>query len=519
MTGIRAWARRTISRKPITYHLPVSDLNWIALSVGTACRGEWPPAGKPWPTKIAPTFQLCHLMLKAQSVPTTELITIEDSRIELRRRLQSLSATNDGDLLHAQALISTMDEYNRLLNRVSRGGLITWSHLVESSDLKDSNLSCARLELTMSLGYGVERNRRENLDCHKLHALLSVLSYQQQHQFLYFRSVIRVSSREDWIRKRDFLNAHLDGLKGDRNQFHFKSTTGIYYQYLWGDFEPLMLDHLFDPCTGLSILDIPNAKASSDIGDKPVDGYLVVPWRYPPRTNIALELLSGFMIAVWQKVKPRYDPETESWHREPEVRGRVDVDRLVSSLLASELMTDKMDAKLLIVSSLAQCTVWKDLPRADGPIPTPTEHPDTSSSRESTSQTHSLREDQPTSSTSTPAQRDGNSQTGTTTLTNVEKQLPPLPDLPVPIASTAIQVEQTSTPRTTTAETSRDQPAPGASVAVQAQKDKGKRTATQSIPEHESTFTGRKPVARRRVVVEEGESSRTGARMAEASED
>jgi hypothetical protein len=263
MTGIRAWGRRTISRKPITYHLPVSDLNWIALSVGTACRGEWPPAGKPWPTKIAPTFQLCNSMLKTQSVPITELITIEDSRIELRRRLQSLSGTSDGDLLLlAKALISTMDGSISLLDPFNnRRRTITWLHLVESSD-----------------------------------------------------------------------------------------------------------------------------------------------------------------------------PE------------------------------------------------------------------------------------------SVPAQRDGNSQTGATTPTNVEQQPPLPPDLPIPMASTAIQVEQTSTPRTT-AETSRDQPAPmstpspGASAAVRAQKDKRKHTANQSTFEYETTFHGRKSVARGRAAVETGESSRTGARMAEASQD
>jgi hypothetical protein len=494
MTGIRAWARRTISRKPITFHLPVSDPNWIAISLGAACRSEWPPAGKPWPTKIAPTFQLCNPWSKTRHAPITGLITIEDPRIELRRRLQSLSVTSDGDrLLHAQALISIRDDLS--FTPIARFSTVTWSHIVESSDLEGFNLSCARLELTMSFRHSVERHRREDLDCHKIHALLSVLSYQENRSS-FCRCVIRVSSQEDWIRKREFLSAQVDRPKGGRVRFLPVPTTSRY-----------------------------DNEASSDIGDNPFDGYLAVAWHYPPSTNIALDLLSGFMDAMCQMVKPKYDPETKSWYWGVEPRRLIDVDGLVSSLLYSELVTDELDAKIFIISSLARCTVWEDLPRADGPIPTPTEHPDTSSSGGSNSQAHSPRQDQPTSSESAPAQRDGKSQTSASTPTDVEQQ-PPLPsDLPIPIDSTAIQVEQTSTPRTTTVETSRDQsapirtPSPGASVAVRAQKDKGKRTATQSVPEHESTFTGRKPVARRRVVVEEGESSRTGARMAEASED
>jgi hypothetical protein len=503
MTAIRAWARRTISRKPITFHLPSSDLNWIALTLGTACRSEWPPAGEPWPTKIAPRFRLFNPELETRCAPITGLITIEDPRIELRRRLQSLSVTSDGDLLlHAQALISFRDDL--LLTPITRSSTITWSHIVESSDLEGSNLSYARLWLTMSSRHSVKRNRREDLDCHKIHGLLSVLSYQENRSSL-IRNVVRVFSHEDWIRKRDFLSAQVDRFKGGRDRFVLEPTTRRHDNCYVGSF--------------------PNAEPSSDIIHNPFDGYLAVLWRYPPSTNIAHDLLSGFMDAVCQTGKLKYDPETKSWYGGiKDNLESFEVDELVSSLLHSGLMEDEMDAKLLIVSSLARCTVWEDLPRADEPTSRPTEYSDTPSSRGSTSQTYSLHEDQPTSSDSAPAQKDGNSQTGATTPTNVEEQ-PPAPELPIPTASTAIQVGQTSTPRTTMAETSRDQPAPirtpsqGAPVAAGAQNDKGKRPATQSIAEHESTFTGRKPVARRRAAVETGESSRTGARMAEASED
>jgi len=397
MTCIRAWIRRGISNQPMTFQLPDSDPNWIALSLGTACRSKWPPKDKPWPTKIAPRLNLCNTVPEMQSVPCTELISSNDSRIQLRRKLQSLSTHNDSDLEpYVRTLLSNMRSFYKWLDpkwRTSGRGQsrsITWSHIVESSGINDSGLRKARLNLTMSFDLpSSPPDEQELFNRSILHALLSVLGYQSG-PISHYRCITRVSSQEDWIRKRDFLQAQFsesmaDGLVYD---MYFLSTTGQIFRYNRGKWMLHTSQEHHHSFASLSITGMQPVTGFSSAGRKPSYGYLLAPQEDTTMTNQASELLAGLMDGVCQETNPKYDPITKTWYvvyqatnpkynpmteswnlESQEEHETIHVSYIVNKLKNTYFMKSEMDARLLVVSSLARCTVWKDSVRADEPTP------------------------------------------------------------------------------------------------------------------------------------------------------
>ena len=363
MTCIRAWIRRGISNQPIALQLPSSDPNWIALSLGTACRIGWPPGKKPWPTKVAPIFQFCNELPETRSVPVTGLISNDDPRIQLRRKLLSLS-TDDGDLFpQAHALLACMHEFFTLLNpRYQRRRPITWSHIFQSSGFVHSSLQNFRLKLTMSFNNPLFlESEQEVLNRNTLHALLSILRYGRGPPPGY-QCVTRVYSQEDWIKKRDFLVAQLRGL----NPMSYLSTTGHLFNYYEGHMEESVVQ--YTDFGGMSIENMQPATGSSNAVSSSSCGYLLV--SHQSTIHHVPELLSGFMDAVCHEINPKYDHVMKTWY--VDIKGSrywIEVDHIVDEFKALQLEIPDMEAKLLVVASLARCTVWKDSARADEPTP------------------------------------------------------------------------------------------------------------------------------------------------------
>ena len=374
MTCIRAWIRRGISNQPITFYLPDSDPNWIALSLGTACRNGWPPGKKPWPTKIAPRFQLCNALPETRSVPVIGLLSNDDPRIQLRRKLQSLSTTDDGDLLpQAQALLSSMHVFFISLDprNLGRSRPITWAHIVESSGLIYPGLRNSRLILTVSFEYDpFQESEQEVLYRSILHALLSILRHESGPIPAY-RCVTRVRSQEDWMRKRDFLMAHLKLTPAHENRYvmSFLSTTGHLSSYYGGSLSRRPMwehNHMF---AGTSIDDMQPSTATSPAGSNSSYGYLLVPQL--TKIDHVPELLAGFMDAACREVNPKYDHVMKSWYVDFEGSHRawIKLDYIVDNFKAMQLAIPEVEVKILVIASLARCTVWKDSALADEPNP------------------------------------------------------------------------------------------------------------------------------------------------------
>jgi len=370
MTFIRAWIRRGISNQPITFQLPNPDPNWIALSLGTACRSGWPSKDRPWPRKIAPIFRFCEVLPETCSVPVTGLISIDDPRIQLRRKLQSSSTKDDSDLLpQARALLSSMREFFLMLRPGygSRSKQFTWSHIVQSNGLTDSSLQKSRLKLTMSFGY--EDYPEIEQEVLIFHALLSILRYESSPSPRY-RCITRVYTTEDLMRKIEFLVAQLNSDTADGSWYEMKylSTSGHLFDCREGHMSswPNSANtHLF---AGMSIENLQPATGSRNAGSNSLCGYLLVSQEM--MATPVLELLTGFMDAVCHEINPKYDHVTKRWYVEYKgKRQRIKVEEIVANLENPHLMISEMDARTLVIASLARCSVWKDSAPVDEPNP------------------------------------------------------------------------------------------------------------------------------------------------------
>ncbi|KAI4622492.1 uncharacterized protein J4E87_006434 [Alternaria ethzedia] len=351
MTCIRAWIRRGISNQPISFHLK-SNPNWIALSVGTACQGSWPDGGVPWSMCDSPKFLPWYLPGGIGSMPSAGLITVDDPRIVLRRKLQSLSSKDDGDVAPIsknlrRAMYKLLDHFG--LN-YDAAEFTEWTHVVVNSP-KGSGQHYVRLKLT-----GL-------VDETTLHALLALWRYAKPHETTEI-CVAQVFSEKDWITKISFLDAHIEAevpgrlfLGNGRMAPPFGSRSPMIVSMLHGRYY----------CTGLSIERIHNFNFSAEADANRPYGYLVVAVGMPI-AHLAFELLSGFMDALWMRMNISYDDEARNWSAEGgrgiEVFG---ADTIVKMLMDTGLVATEKDAKVLVISSLARCTVWKDPPGSDGP--------------------------------------------------------------------------------------------------------------------------------------------------------
>jgi len=375
MTCIRAWIRRGISNQPITFQLPIHHPSWIALSLGTACQNGWPPKSKLWPTKIHPIFRFCEELPETRSVPVTGLISIDDPRIQLRRKLQP-SSTTDSDLLpQAQALLSSMHWFLMWLNPRDeiRSRPITWSHIVQSNGLNDSSLQNSRLKLTMSFDYEpFGESKEEVLNRNNLHALLAILKYGSRPSSFH-RCLARVYSHKDWRWKKGFLLAHLpESTREDGHLHHIGFVSikdGLRY-YDQRDAKASPYERTMKKLAGTSIENMQPVTASSIPGSSSSYGYLVVRLRLITTANHVLELLAGFMDAACQETSLKYDPMMKDWYVEHKGnRQQMEPDYIMSMFKSLNPIVTEMEARLLVLSSLAQCTVWKDSVLADEPDP------------------------------------------------------------------------------------------------------------------------------------------------------
>ena len=487
MTCIRAWIRRGVSSQPITFQLDCNP-NWIALSVGTACQGSWPNSGVPWPGRYSPRFLPWDLPGGIGSMPSAGLITVDDPRIVLRRKLQSLSSEVDDDLRPlSERLQRAMYDFDLPIEWCSDPH-VKWVHIVTvESNLGAPDPHYARLELS---------TRRGNaLAITVLHALLSLWNYQR-----YAASemcVAKVNSERNWIEKRNFLESVVGTtipsvlLLADRyvaDQPDGRVVTAASFN---------RRRHI-DLCAGLSIENMQDSTFSSRTGGKPLYGYLVVGVS-KPTAHFALEVLVGFMDSYWQKRNLRYDSE-KRWSIEVEGNNRasLDINDITRILVKNELVENDTDAKIVVVSSLARCTVWKDAPDSDELASTTDHGLNSSLPTGSSNQVKSLQRQGSRRNTSGEPQPDENPQDGATTPSDPEHRPDPAPSLPSSSVSGAAQAAESSRAAAIPLESSVHQPTatqsasvPSTSGAVQEGHSSRAGAITAGAPEDEPTLAAR----------------------------
>ncbi|KAI4643017.1 hypothetical protein J4E93_007086 [Alternaria ventricosa] len=226
---------------------------------------------------------------------SADLITIEDPRIVLRRKIQSLSSNADDDL----------SLYARNLHRAIH---ITWVHVMESS-VNESDPYYVRLALTAE-DYGW-------VDEEALHALLAMWRYSKPTQPAEMY-VTKVYSKNDYIRKKSFLEAKVDA----RVLCILLLANGdVAEQYENYDYAR-MNDK--SRRTGLSIENMQDFSEPLGAVKNRLYGYLVVELA-KPAADFASEVLAGFMDARWQKMNVRYDYKGRNWTFTPMLRNAVRV--------------------------------------------------------------------------------------------------------------------------------------------------------------------------------------------------
>jgi len=492
MTCIRAWIRRGISNRPISFQL-YSDQNFIALSVGDACKGSWPIEGKPWPkAQRHPRFRPCNSPGDIRNTLSANLITIHDPRIVLRRKLQSLSPELDNDLVPlVSSLKRTMEGLCQRLHLSFTRTYIAWEHIVESNGVNDSDPHFARLELRARYG------RVEEV---VLHALIAMWRYTQSYESTEV-CIAKVSSVHDWRTKRRFLEAQIDAevscvlyLANGEVEPRLTSPRGV--TYVSEGFR----------CTGLSIENVQACLSSSGAGQGNSIGYLSVSVG-KSAAHFAFELLAGFMDAIWQIMNLKYFDEVRIWSIDyVGSESTLKIDEVVKILMETGLVDSEKDAKILVISSLARCTVWKDPTEAvestsiaDQPQDPPEAVESTSMANQlrapppsmsSTTRDESSHREQSISSTSGTAQADELSQSDAATPDDSKYLYTSAPNMPISSVSGPTQAGESSKAGTITSEASvhqqiliADTSSLSASKTIQSQDDKGKQAATSLVSE------------------------------------
>ena len=155
----------------------------------------------------------------------------------------------------------------------------------------------------------------------------------------------------------------------------YLSTTDDHFNYDQGHLnsdpdwrKPYML-------AGTSIENMQPATKSSTVGSNSSCGYLIISLQAEDPSEILglldsnseiAELLAGFMDAVCHESNLKYDHAARDWYVETE-EGRqwIELDDILEKFKNTKLMITEMEAALLVISSLARCTVWKDSVLAD----------------------------------------------------------------------------------------------------------------------------------------------------------
>jgi len=514
MTFIRAWIRRGISNQPKILQISDTNLNWIALALGTACRSVWPTQWEHLPKPNYMRFQPCGLIQDLSAIPIKELITFDDPRIKLREMLQSFSPKIDEDLFPIlKNLNRTIDDFRRYCLNLRHDDII-WEHVLEIHDNGGNVPSHARLKVCLSY-FGT-------FDLPVIHAILALWRYQNRTPLpLEGICVAKVVSEDDWMAKRDFLKVRT-GVKG---RCILMSGDG---RILSRSGNETWVENSFPnlKCHGLSIENLQEFSGPSEARGSRRYGYLVVTWRSQVYSD-HMELLAGFMDAYWLTRELEYDIDTNTWYTNVQnVRRVVEVDVLIGILMRNEMVATEKDAKILVYASLARCTIWKQFPGPDGYHTASDQQPGSSRPKVATTYVNTQQQDRPASSASGTAPAKESPQTDTATTEKSESHFLSATSTPTAIVMGDAPIEGSSNMGTMTAEASVTRPnstlntsVPRAHEVLHADTDKGKRAAASSTLELQSTSTARPPVTTGVTIRETGESPRTGARRAEATED
>ena len=487
MTCIRVWIRRGISNQPITFQLPDDpDPNWIALSLGSCCRGLWPNKGEPWSPEYHAdwSFHPYDLPVGLDSTLIVDLITIDDPRIVLREKLQLSISEIDRDLVaRTERLRYAMTRIHRFGRWHPSSEFVKWEHVVVCRQ-NDSEPQYARLRLEAWDGRIASDGRTK---AKALRALLALWSFEQFPQSRVL-CVAKVFSVEDWTRKKEFLEKMIDA----KVSYIFRRSKGGMKVPRTGHNQIQEWDYtLRIPCAGLSIESMQWFNRPAAACDNSFHGYIAVQVGVPADHG-AFELLAGFMDALWRGMNLKYHEKSRHWYAERNMSDEViDTDKVVRDLIGSWLVSSEIDAKVLVFSSLARCTVWKNPPDPDEPTITTDQDFDSSSPSIPGTQDESLRREESKRNTSGKAKADEGPRVNAETPGEPEHRPISAPSIPTTSISEAVQAAESS--RT-------DAIAPEGSV-------------------HQPTSTQNGPVPSLSAAVQEGHSSRAGAITLDAPED
>ncbi|KAI4660850.1 uncharacterized protein J4E79_005418 [Alternaria viburni] len=322
------------------------------------------------PNSRTETQKSTVIVAVALSFTGADPLSIGDPRIVLRRKLQSFSSKDDADLAPiSNALGRAIGDLHRTFRSYSIDGTVEWVHIVESR-LNDSSVRYGRLKLMTTTGY---------MDEKALHAILALWRYAKPMTGRTI-CVVKAFSVEDWTKKVEFLEALIDAKASYafplNNGHKIVSPVGEGEAEEWaspvreGEAEEWATQK--DDCeyTGLSIESMLGLTKPLAAYADPFPGYLAVDVG-TRAAHFAFELLAGFMDALWEKLDLRYHDEAGNWSAKwSERRIPLEVDGIVDILMDSKLVSNHTDAKILVFSSLARCTVWKDSSKPDESTPT-----------------------------------------------------------------------------------------------------------------------------------------------------
>jgi hypothetical protein len=306
MTGVRAWVRRGISRKPNVFRLHTSNPNILAITVGTACQNKWADLGSPG--SFAP-------FTKFRFLPSFEpqSITTKDPRIMLRHKLQSFTS----DMTHvelagklSQVMGSTLRGIEYLFRHERPPVRFNWIHLINTKH--GDERSQIHLKLSCYLSNSGQLTWEDGYD--PLQSILSLWVHSKTHHNISYRCVDTFSGTEN----PDTRNWVLRGLTGFKRMS--RPTTRL-------DQDP-------PECFGISFDVIQNSNK-----DRP--GHILIQTDYSLPVQCALDIFSGLVSAVAEKL------HFTNW---VEDGIKLTAEQISEKLWASGLVNSKEDARMLIYS-------------------------------------------------------------------------------------------------------------------------------------------------------------------------
>jgi hypothetical protein len=363
MTAVRARVRRGLSERPEAIRLPDKDPNWIALSIGTACRYGWRDTRNPWPYTPASSFGLCSFYdmtsvfasISNPSSSQSDILSMLDPTITLRYKMRASTdqtfaglANTLSRVIHRTIHEISKVEHWRLLGVPEK--CYTWTHIVRSGRTGFQG-EYSRFEL--SCWKGISGHLVWKDGCGRLSALLALWTYShnawndRSHSpyglltsLQRFFQIMQIShgQQDDFYQlSKTWIRPMLE--ESSRTTVHITQAQAF-------SFKAAM------PVLGFSFLADRLQASHKTIDDKTM--YHLVCIDAPLNMQCAIEIFSGFVNVMARTMKEA----SASQPANLETIFRL-LDSISTSLVAEGLVQEKVDAKLLVLPAFLR---WGLLP-------------------------------------------------------------------------------------------------------------------------------------------------------------